>query len=299
LTARTALDLAATDAFEALQAKARAEHGGNTQGLLVVYAVESFLRRLAQSDFAHRMVLKGGMLMAANNIRRMTKDADLSTHGVANDQETIRDAVARISALAPDPLDGVEFDLASIRTEVMREDDDYQGVRCKLVAGLGNAKIPLALDFSFGDPDQATVLELESVLDRPSVRLQAYPLALNLAEKIVTAMQRRETSTRDRDFADLWVTSRRHRLDAPELRRHIRAVAEHRQQIVIPMAEALADMPDRQQPYAAMVQRMAYLSPPPSLWTELIVGVIAFVDPLLVDDSGGLSYWDQDKLTWV
>ncbi len=34
----------------------------------------------------------------------------------------------------------------------MREDDDYQGVRCKLVATLGNAKIPFALDFSFGDP---------------------------------------------------------------------------------------------------------------------------------------------------
>lgn len=71
---------------------------------------------------------------------------------MANDQETIRDAVARISTLAPDPPDGVEFDLASIRTEVMREDDDYQGVRCKLVATLGNAKIPFALDFSFGDP---------------------------------------------------------------------------------------------------------------------------------------------------
>jgi predicted nucleotidyltransferase component of viral defense system len=97
LTVQTAVDEAAGNAFRALQAKARAEHGGNTQGLLVVYAVESFLRRLAQSDFADRMVLKGGMLMAANNIRRMTKDADLSTHGVANDQETIRDAVARIA----------------------------------------------------------------------------------------------------------------------------------------------------------------------------------------------------------
>jgi len=299
LTAQTALDQAAADAFKALQTKARAEHSGDTQGLLVVYAVESFLRRLAQSDFAHRMVLKGGMLMAANNIRRMTKDADLSTHGIANRQETIQDAVARISALVPDHHDGVEFDLASIRTEAMREDNDYQGIRCKLVAGLGNAKIPFAVDFSFGDPDQSTVLQLESVLDRPSVRLQAYPLALNLAEKIVTAMQRRETSTRDRDFADLWVTSRRHRLDAAEFRRHIQAVAEHRQQAVIPMAEALADMPDRQQPYAAMVQRMAYLSPPPERWTELIASVIAFVDPLLADDSGGLSYWDQDKLTWV
>jgi len=144
-----------------------------------------------------------------------------------------------------------------------------------------------------------TVLQLESVLDRPSVRLQAYPLALNLAEKIVTAMQRRETSTRDRDFADLWVTSRRHRLDATELRRHIRGVAEHRRQAVIPMAEALANMPDRQQPYAAMVQRMAYLSSPPEHWTELIASVIEFVDPLLADDGGCLSYWDQDTLSWV
>jgi predicted nucleotidyltransferase component of viral defense system len=299
LTAPTAVDEAAGNAFKALQAKARAEHGGNTQGLLVVYAVESFLRRLAQSDFADLMVLKGGMLMAANNIRRMTKDADLSTHGVANDQETIRDAVTRICALAPTPPDGVVFDPASIRTEVMREDDDYQGVRCKLVARLGNAQIPFALDFSFSDPDQSTVLQLESVIDRPSVQLQAYPLALNLAEKIVTAMQRRETSTRDRDFADLWVTSRRHRLDAPELRRHIRGVAEHRRQAVIPMAEALANMPDRQQPYAAMVQRMAYLSHPPEHWTELIASVIEFVDPLLADDSGRLSYWDQHKLIWT
>ncbi len=299
MTAQTALDQVASKAFKALQAKARSEHGGNTQGLLVVYAVESFLRRLAQSDFADRMVLKGGMLMAANNIRRMTKDADLSTHGVANDQETIRDAVARICALVPDPPDGVVFDPASIRTEVMREDDDHQGVCCKLVVRLGKAKIPFALDFSFGDPDISTVLQLESVIDRPPVRLQAYPLALNLAEKIVTAMQRRETSTRDRDFADLWVTSRRHHLDAAELRGHIHAVAEHREQPVILMAEALANMPDRQQPYAAMVQRMAYLSPPPEHWTELIAAVIEFVDPLLADDSGRLSYWDQHKLSWV
>jgi hypothetical protein len=73
LTAQTALDQAAAEAFKALQAKARAEHG-------------------------------------------------------------------------------VVIDPVSIGTEVTREGDGYQGVRCKLVAGLGNAKIPFALDFSFGDP---------------------------------------------------------------------------------------------------------------------------------------------------
>jgi hypothetical protein len=144
--------------------------------------------------------------MAANNIRQMTRNADLSTHGVAGNQDQVRQMVTEICALQPSPHDGVRIDLATIRTEPMR--DEYQGVRCKLVATLGKAQIPFAIDLSFGDPRHATVIQLESIINQPTVRLQAYPLALNLAEKIVTAMQRRETNTRDRDLADLWVTSR-------------------------------------------------------------------------------------------
>ncbi len=138
----------------------------------------------------------------------------------------------------------------------------------------------------------------QAVIDQSPVQLRAYPLALNLAEKIVTAMQRRETSTRDRDFADLWVTSRRHRLDAVELRKHVQAVANHRHQSIITMAAALANMPDRQQPYAAMVARMSYLSPPPERWLELIDGVIDFVDPILSDGNGRFSHWDPEQLQW-
>ncbi|HET7485815.1 MAG TPA: hypothetical protein VFJ64_10645 [Solirubrobacterales bacterium] len=40
------------------------------------------------------------------------------------------------------------------------------------------------------------------------------------------------------------------------------------------VAVALANMPNRQQSYAAMVERMSYLSPPPEHWTELIDGVV-------------------------
>lgn len=297
MTAQVTVDRAAREAFKAVQDRARAEHGGNTQQLLVVYAVESFLRRLSISDHAHQMILKGGMLMAASQIRQMTKDADLSTHGIAGDEKRVLEIVAQICALTPNSHDGIQVDPATIRTEVMREPDEYRGVRCKLVAALGRARIPFALDFSFGDLDQSTEIELASVIDREPVRLVAYPLALNLAEKVVTAMQRRETSTRDRDFADLWVTSRLYRIDAQELRAHILAVASNRSQSTTTMADALAGMPDRQQAYEAMVERMSYLSPPPERWPELIDGVIKFVDPLLADD-GHLSRWDPEALTW-
>lgn len=70
-------------------------------------------------------------------------------------------------------------------------------------------------------------------------------------------------------------------------------------QLVMPMAEALANMPDRQQPYQAMVDRMSYLSPPPRRWIDLIDGVVAFVDPLLSDDGESVSYWDPETLAWV
>jgi len=270
LTEEPDVTQAAAAAFRALQARARAEHAGNTQPLLVVYAVESFLRRLALSDYAGQMMLKGGMLMAATGIRTMTKDADLATRGLPNDELHVRAVVREICALTPDPHDGVHVDPATVRAETTRDDADYSGVRCKLVAALGRARVPFALDFSFGDPGAATVIKLESVIDQPTISLLAYPLALNLAEKIVTAMQRRATNTRDRDFADLWVTSRRHRLDAHELKRSIEA----------------------------MVDRMSYLATPPATWIELVDGVITFVDPLLRDAGERFSAWDPEQLRW-
>lgn len=298
MTAHQSANRTASEAFRALQAKARADHGGDTHALLVLYAVESFLRRLAASRHAERLTLKGGMLMAANDIRMVTRDADLSAEAMASDEATVCRVVAEICALDVDPPDGIELDPTTIRTETMRAQHEYQGVRCKLAANLGRARIPFALDLSFGDPHHSTAIHLRSLLDRPAIRLHAYPLALNLAEKIVTAMQRRETNTRDRDFADLWGASRRHRIDAAEIREHILAVARHRQQPIITMAQALTQMPNRQQPYTAMLARMSYITPPPRLWSETIEAVIAFVDPIVQDNDRRLSHWDPEQQQW-
>jgi predicted nucleotidyltransferase component of viral defense system len=291
------VEASARAAFRELQHNSR-KSGANMQALLTVYAVESFLRRLATSEHAQQLVLKGGMLMAAHSIRRMTRDADLSAHGVRNDERGVARLVATISATEPDPHDGITIDPESLRTQVMREDAEYRGVRCKLNAHLAQALIPFALDFSFGDPRSASLIQLESVISRPAIALHAYPLTLNLAEKLVTAMQRRETSTRDRDLADIWVTSRRQRVDARELHGHVAEVAENRGQRIIPMAQALEYMPDRQQPYTAMVQRMGYLSAPPASWSDLLAGVIGFADPLLLDTDGTLAVWEPEQLVW-
>lgn len=59
-----------------LQAKARREHRP-TDELFEMYVLERFLYRLSLSAYRNRLVLKGGMLLAAFDDRRPTRDVDL------------------------------------------------------------------------------------------------------------------------------------------------------------------------------------------------------------------------------
>ncbi|HEV7943757.1 MAG TPA: nucleotidyl transferase AbiEii/AbiGii toxin family protein [Solirubrobacteraceae bacterium] len=289
----------ATRIFRQIQALARSDYGGNTNALLVVYAVEGFLRRLATSQYADKMTLKGGMLMAAMSARRITKDADLSTVGVGNSEAVVAAAVAEIVANKLDVEDGLAFNADSIRTEVMREDAEYHGVRVKLIAHLVTARITTTLDFSFGDPHRSTVIELPELLGTGTIRLASYPPEMSLAEKVATMMSRRELNTRDRDFADTWILSRVHSFRASELRSAIVDVAARRNHEVVTLAAALADMPDRQQTYTAMLGRMAYQRTPPASWRELLNEIRAFIDPLIEDATRQLSKWDPATQTWT
>src|ERR1035437_1749072 len=80
-------------------------------------------------------------------------------------------AVGEIIATELDVDDGLEFDADSIRTEVMREGAEYQGVRVKLIARLATARMTTTLDFSFGDPHQSTVIEVPELLGTGTIRL--------------------------------------------------------------------------------------------------------------------------------
>lgn len=180
------------------------------------------------------MTLKGGVLMAATSARRMTKDADLSTVGIANDQARVAEVVAEIVATPLDVDDGLVYDTYSIRTEVMREEAEYHGVRVKLQAHLSTARMTTTLDFSFGSPHRSVVVELPELLGDATIRLASYPPELTLAEKIATMMSRRELNTRDRDFADVWVLSRSLQLSAGDVRSAIFEVAAHRGHDVLP-----------------------------------------------------------------
>jgi hypothetical protein len=183
--------------FRELQTLARTDYGGNTGALLVVYAVEGFLRRLSASEYATRMTLKGGMLMAAMSSRRMTRDADLSTVGIPDERSRVAAIVAEIASVKLANDDGLSFDAATITTEAMRENAEYHGVRVKLVAHLATARMTTTLDFSFGDLQRSTVIDLPELLGKGTIRLASYPPEMTLAEKVAMGRAAGELTEED------------------------------------------------------------------------------------------------------
>jgi hypothetical protein len=71
-----------------LQRMAR-QTGRPTDELIQLYALECFLDRLTRSDFQKNLVLKGGVLLAALDARRPTRDIDLAASSLRNTESEI------------------------------------------------------------------------------------------------------------------------------------------------------------------------------------------------------------------
>lgn len=84
-------------AFLALRKQARA-HGRTTAEYLRLYALEGFLLRLANSPHRSKFVLKGGVLLAAHELRRPTADVDFAAIQLSNEVESVRQVVAEIAS---------------------------------------------------------------------------------------------------------------------------------------------------------------------------------------------------------
>ena len=172
-------------AYLDLQKLAR-DQGRNTQQLFELYIHERFLARLAESRFADKLVLKGGMLLAVLDVRRGTRDADMLARGLANNESKLRAVVGEIAAISLD--DGVGFDTTAISVAPIREGVEYEGVRLVLPASLGGAELKLRLDLSFGDPVKPLRIEYPTLLGDSDFRLLGYPLESVIAEKADTMM---------------------------------------------------------------------------------------------------------------
>lgn len=184
--------------------------GADYNALLTQYAIERFLYRLAQSELSDQFVLKGAMLFRAwsGALHRPTKYLDLLGHGDPTPQ-AVTDAIRRVIA-TPVADDGLTFDSSTVDAREIREEQEYGGIRVRLVASLGNARIPMQIDVGFGDAitPEAEVRSYPTLLDMEAPTLRMYPPETVVAEKVEAAVRLGMTSSRMKDYYDLLVLLR-------------------------------------------------------------------------------------------
>lgn len=284
------------EAFREIQALARREARGNTQTILEQFVHERFLARLAVSRFAESFVLKGGMLLAVMNLRRATRDADVMVRDFPMDADALRTAFQEV--LADDLEDGVVFDAGTITVEEIREEAQYAGLRFALNAHVGAANMKLKIDVSTGDPVEPISVKLPTLLDDDPISLNGYPIECIIAEKAETVIARGDANTRMRDFADLYLITKRHTIEADALRAALTATADHRGNELIPVETALVDfIALRQVDWARYLDQAQLDAEVPQDLQEVVDAIVGFVDPALDASTVGMI-WNPKSASW-
>lgn len=193
------------------------------------YAVERFPYRLGRSRHRERFILKGATLFAIwRTVYRPTRDIDFTGYGSPEQADVIRD-ISEICSTRDD-ADQLVFDTGSITAEPIRDGSEYDGLRVRIRAGLGESTIALQIDVGFGNaivpgPEET---EYRTILGDPAPQILAYPRESVVAEKLNAMVLLGERNSRYKDFYDLHAMANAFDFDKDTLVRAVRATFERR-----------------------------------------------------------------------
>lgn len=210
--------------------KINAGTGQDYNMLLARYCLERLLYRLSISMHRDNFILKGAMLFAVwqGSPHRQTRDLDLLGFGDPS-QAALKNVFRDFCKQAVDD-DGVTFNPDDVSTGAIRGDAEYGGVRVKLIARIGAARIPLQVDVGFGDaltspPQEETY---PCLLEMPAPVLRCYARETVVAEKLAAIIKLGEINTRYKDYFDLLFLSEHFHFDGTLLREAIEATLKRR-----------------------------------------------------------------------
>jgi predicted nucleotidyltransferase component of viral defense system len=173
--------------------------------LLRNFMLERFLERISLSKYKNQFVLKGGMLIAAiiGIDARSTMDMDTTISGFNLNEEELEIVIENILAIHLD--DGVTMELSKL--ESIRDEAEYPGIRVSINASLDKTKQTMKIDITTGDQitPRAIKFPYKLMLEDRSISILSYNLETVIAEKLETILSRGITTTRMRDYYDIYI----------------------------------------------------------------------------------------------
>lgn len=169
------------------------------------YMYERFIERLSLSKYRDNFILKGGFYISTlfGVDSRSTMDIDTAILKADFTEENILEMISEIINI--DAKDNVVFEIE--KNESIREEDEYGGLRVYLRFQLEEYNDGFYIDVATGDPIHPGPINYgyKSLLEDKIYKVWTYSIETVLAEKIETVFSKLETSSRMKDYYDIYL----------------------------------------------------------------------------------------------
>ena len=181
------------------------EKGVNPNSLLQMCLFEGILEKLSKSKYRENFILKGGLLISSliGVDMRSTMDMDTTIKGIPVNEETITRIINEILDIEID----LEISYKLIKLTPIRNADVYEDFSASIECKFGKINARLNIDITTGDviTPREIKYSYSRILEEGTIPIITYTIETILAEKFETISSRNITTTRARDFYDLYM----------------------------------------------------------------------------------------------
>ena len=181
------------------------EKGVNPNSLLQICLFERILEKLSKSKYRENFILKGGLLISSliGVDVRSTMDMDTTIKGIPVNEETITRIINEILDIEID----IEISYKLIKLTPIRNADVYEDFSASIECKFGKINARLNIDITTGDviTPREIKYSYSKILEEGTIPIITYTIETILAEKFETISSRNITTTRARDFYDLYM----------------------------------------------------------------------------------------------
>jgi len=181
------------------------EKGIDYNVLMLLHVYDRLIARLSKSEYKNNFILKGGFYLSSilGIDNRTTKDIDTLLKGADLNETQLRKMISSIISI--DLEDNIFFEIDNIVQ--IKKQDEYNGYRVNLKYKFGNEINIIQIDVATGDTiyPRAIKYKYKDMLTDEEFNVLAYNLETILAEKIETILRLGETSSRMKDYYDVYI----------------------------------------------------------------------------------------------
>ncbi|MBK5898236.1 nucleotidyl transferase AbiEii/AbiGii toxin family protein [Catonella massiliensis] len=179
--------------------------GVNPNSLLQMCLFEGILEKLSKSKYSENFILKGGLLISSliGVDMRSTMDMDTTVRGIPLNEDSISNILNEILAIEIDA--DIEYKL--IKLSPIRQEDVYEDFCASISCVFGKINATLNIDITTGDviTPREMNYSYSKIIEGGTIPIMTYTIETILAEKFETISSRNITTTRARDFYDLYM----------------------------------------------------------------------------------------------